>query len=280
MIIGSTLLFSAKLYDKDPAAGGVLVNAVTATLVITLPDGVSTAPAVTVTNPPAVTGQYEYAYTTLTQTGQYRGTWTFTMSGGRTAVYTEFFDVDSTDPNWIISLRQGKKQLNIPAGDTTDDEEIGDYISGITRVIEDRIGACTPRTVVEYQPGDCFVIRLNEGPVLGQITSMVPYLSAGTTYATAETKVDADGRLRLVSGLAFTWGHYEITYMVGRRPVPSNAKIAARIILQHLWETQRSSAGVPLQATDDATVVPGFGFAVPNRALELLQPDDEGPAIG
>jgi hypothetical protein len=278
-IIGSTLGFSAQLYDKDPALGGVLVNALTAALVITLPDGVSVAPGVTVTNPPAVTGKYTYDYTTLVQTGQVRGTWTFTMSGGKTVVYTEYFDVEPLDPQWIISLRNAKKQLNIPVTDVTDDEEIGDYIGGITRVIEDHIGACIPRTVVEYKEGNVDVIRLDVTPVLS-ITTMTPYLTAGTSYLAAAMRVTPEGRLRLLTGLPFSWGPFEITYVAGRRPVPANARIAARMILQHIWETQRGSAGVPLSGDEETTLVPGFGFAVPTRALELLHPDDEGPAIG
>lgn len=278
-IIGSTLGFSASLYDKDPALGGVLVNAVTVTLVITLPDGVSIAPGVTVTNPPAVTGKYVYDYTTLVQTGQYRGTWTFVMSGGKTAVYVEYFDVDSIDPKWLISLKSAKKQLNIPAADTTDDEEIGEYISGITRLVERVIGACVPRTVVEYKEGNTNVIRLDVQPVLS-LTTMTPYLTAGSTYLAAALKVTTEGRVMLLTGLPFSWGPFEITYVAGRRPVPANARLATRMILQHLWETQRGSAGLPLQQSDDVTMVPGFGFAVPNRALELLEPDNEGPAIG
>lgn len=278
-IIGSTLGFSAKLYDKDPALGGVLVNATTVTLVITLPDGVSTAPGVVVTNPPSSTGLYTYDYTTLTQTGQYRGTWTFTMAGGKAVVYTEYFDVEATDPQWVISLRQAKKQLNIPMTDVSDDEEIGDYLSGITGVIERHIGACVPRTVVEYKEGDRYAIRLDVTPVLS-VTSMVPYLTAGISYTVGQLKVNSEGKLMLLSGLPFSWGPFEITYVAGRRPVPPNARLAGRMILQHLWESQRGASGLPLELANELTMVPGFGFAVPNRALELLEPNREGPASG
>jgi hypothetical protein len=39
-----------------------------------------------------------------------------------------------------------------------------------------------------------------------------------------------------------------------------------------LWDTQRGAAPVGPLATDDTFTTPGAGFAVPNRAVELLAP--------
>lgn len=276
--VGSTLTFSADIYDKDPQSGGVPANAQTVTLSVTLPDGSMVTP--TVLNPPTIIGKYRHDYSSTAMAGTYKGFWTFVMTGGKTATYYQQFEISSADPGTLISLFDAKKHLNIPVSDTSQDDEILDWVSAVTRVIENRVGACIPRTVVDYVEGNARVLRTETQPVLS-VTSIVPYLTSGTIYAPAQIRVTSTGRIMLLTGLYFSYGPYEITYVAGRRPIPPNIRAAAKIILGHLWETQRGSAGLPLQMQDeDATYVPGFGFAVPSRALELLGPDDEGPAVG
>lgn len=276
LIVGSTLSFSAKLYDKDPSVdvSAALVNPQTVGLTISL-DG-TTVLTPTITNPPATTGTFSFNYPTTTP-GRYVGRWLFGFSGGNTATHVETFNVESADPGYMISLQEAKKHLNI--FDTSDDDEIASWISGITRVIEFYTGACVPRTVVEYQPAGS-VIRLNQRPVLS-VTSITPYLGAGQSYGPSQYKVTEDGAVRLLSGAWFGgYNDLEVTYVVGRRPIPANLTQAAKIILSHLWETQRGPTGSPLSGGDDSSFVPGFGYAIPNRALEMIKPDDEGPAVG
>jgi len=51
---------------------------------------------------------------------------------------------------------------------------------------------------------------------------------------------------------------------------PAPVRLATLMLLDHLWETQRGPASNPV---DDELGTPGtFGFAVPNRVLELLAP--------
>jgi hypothetical protein len=279
MELGSTLRFSAKLYDKDPNEGGILINPTAATLTISL-DGVSIAtPAITV--PPAVTGTFTNDYPT-TLPGRYVGRWLFTIAGGKTAAYSQTFNVSVLDPGLLISLSEAKHHLNIPFDDTSSDSELLEWLEGLTPVIENKVGACIPRTVVEYKMSSGYgtvVLRTDETPVLS-VTSIVPYLSSGITYTAGQVRCTPDGAIRLLTGLPFTWGSYEITYVVGRKPLPANIGLAVRIILQHLWDTQRGSSGLPLQGGDDVSVIPGLGYAVPNRALELLRPHRRGPSIG
>jgi hypothetical protein len=51
--------------------------------------------------------------------------------------------------------------------------------------------------------------------------------------------------------------------------VPAAFGTFARIVLQHLWSSQRGPAALPMGA-DAMVSVPGFGFAIPNMAAELL----------
>lgn len=274
--VGGTLSFSAKLYDSDPAVNPAaqLVNPSTAALTISLDGTVIATPVITV--PPAVTGTFSFNYPT-TIAGRYVGRWLFGFVGGETAAHVETFNVQPADPGYLISLSIAKKHLNITH--TDDDDEIRDWLAGITRVVEFYTGACIPRTVVEYQrPGR--VIRLDQRPVLS-VASITPYLTSGPSYGPSQYKVTEDGTVRLLSGNTFAgWGDLEVTYTVGRRPTPANIIQAVKIILGHLWETQKGPAGSPVSGGDDSQFVPGFGYAVPNRAIEMLKPDDEGPAVG
>jgi len=277
-LVGSTLSFSAKLYDKDPNqdSSAVLVNPTTAQLTVSLDGSVVVTPTITV--PPATTGSFTYTYPT-TLPGRYVGRWLFGFANGNTATHVETFNVQDTDPGYIISLPGAKKHLNIPVTSTSDDDELLDWIAGITRVVEFYTGAIVPRTVVEYQKS-ARVIRLNQRPVIS-ITSITPYGISGSSYGPSQVKVTDDGAVRLLTGgWIGGYGDLEITYKAGRHSVPPNCVQAAKIILAHLWETQRGPGGSPLTGGDEVSFVPGFGFAVPNRAIEMLRPDDEGPAVG
>lgn len=271
LTVGAVLPFSVTVTDSS----GAPANPTTMTLTITQPDGISyTGSPFTIT--PTVTGQFDKDVVS-TQAGRWVGYWLATgVNGGS---YTQVFDVrPSTDPG-IISLTEAKQHLNIPLNITVDDDEIQNWIQGITRVVEDRIGPVLSRTVVErVDSGWCLWLR--QTPVIS-VTSIVPWLNHGTTYSVAGVRVDPDtGRVESLSGFAFVGGPFQVTYTAGRLITPINVVQAVKIILQHLWETQRGASGLPLAfQADDTTVIPGFGFAVPNRALELLQPDDSGPGV-
>lgn len=66
-----------------------------------------------------------------------------------------------------------------------------------------------------------------------------------------------------------------ITYTYGQsEPTPAQRE-GVLLVAAHLWETQRAVVTGPLggQVDDEgATFAPGYGFAVPNRARDLLRP--------
>lgn len=269
-----TLPFSAKLYD----ATNTLVNATSVTLTITLPDQTTVSP--TVTNPPAVAGTYSYDYPSsggVTQAGRYVGVWLFTMATGKTTSYPEVFDVAPADPGFIVSLAQAKAQLNITS--TSSDDELGLYLAAVTRIVEKFVGPVVIRPYTQVVAADrpflSYLPRMGPGltPVL-TLTSLTPLYTTGIgTWVAGGALADpVTGELRQASGLGLYGGPWTAVYTAGQRVVDPTWQLAASMILQHLWKTQRGASALPLQQQDE-TFIPEIGYAIPNRAADLLRVD-------
>lgn len=182
----------------------------------------------------------------------------------------------------VLTLTQAKQQLNIDESDTSDDVEISEYLASIVRPIEGMVGPVDDQQVTEWVDGGRASLALRMTPVvdLGSITHL-----DGTTLDTNQLAVDgATGEVLYRDGR--TWfppGRLEVAYTAGRGGAcPTNVGVAARIILQHLWRTQRGRAPARVYGDqpDNLVTVPGFGFLIPNQAYELIRPDDRGPTIG
>lgn len=266
--LGDVLPFSADLYSAPPDQGGELVNALSVVLTITLPDGTTLTPTL---GDPVATGQYRYNYPS-TMAGRHTGRWLFTFFGGSTTAYTETFDVRPADPGDIISLTDAKAALNKSATDTADDEEIRSMIEAITRVVENHLQETVARrSVTEYGTVRGGVLVLGATPVLS-LTS-VASLDGVVTWDPANLLVaDPDaGLVTAASGRSLS-GNVQVTYTAGYAVVPANYAEAAKIILRHLWQIQQAPGiGPPSPFGDETTITPsGMGFAIPNRAVELL----------
>lgn len=267
--LGDTVGLATTLRDSagDPA------NAVAAVLTITKPDGTTEAPSVT--NPPAVTGQYAEDYVPAVP-GRYVARWVFTTPD---AAYVDTFDVREADPGYVVSLADAKLHLNITATNTTHDEELRGFIETATHVCEFFAGPIVVRTYVERYDS-CSWLLLNHTPVVS-ITSVVPWRTTGTTYDADDLRVDPEtGRVERKDGGILTGGPFEITYKAGRAVMPANLTKAAVEIVKHGWKTQRGTDNRPRMGGEDTSVVPGLGYAVPNRALQYLQPHKRAPMVG
>ncbi len=152
--------------------------------------------------------------------------------------------------------------------------------------MEQYTGICARGTVVEdhdIQPSGVRSLALRRTPVIS-LTSAVAILAGGTTYAVAD--LDVDTRMGIVRRLdgGLMYGPLRWTYVAGRSVIPANITAAGRIILQHLWRTQygASRAGSAIGGGEDFLVteqIPGLGYAVPNRALQLLEPHRLPPGV-
>ena len=179
----------------------------------------------------------------------------------------------------VLPLADAKDHLNIPQSNTTSDAEIQSYIATIESALERYTGGpLVNRTVTERAEmmSNQTVILVRQRPLV----SVTQILSAGGGAIDISGGLDLDvnaGTIRRELGLPFygpffTWlPKVSITYVAGwGTAVPAAFSSAARIILAHLWESQRGPASLPGLGGGDMVTMPGFGFAIPNMAAELL----------
>lgn len=245
----------------DP--GGQPVDADVMSLTIMLPDGTNTeiTPVASIS-----TGQYQYDYLTV-QVGRHVAHWVGT--GTNPGANAEVFDVGLDSPA-LISLRTAKKQLNLSLDDTGEDDEVRDYVEAASLAVERHLGeAVAVRTVTERQRLSGGLLVLNVIPVLSVLS--LASLDGSRTWDVSSIYVSPAGVAHV--GHLTWWFRHDVVagYKVGQPAVAANIRLATAIIVEHLWQTKRGSRGVARPgAMDDTMMARGMGFAVPNRALELL----------
>ncbi|MFF9324040.1 hypothetical protein ACF1AY_04905 [Streptomyces sp. NPDC014776] len=255
-------------------ASGAPADAGSMALTITLPDGAST----TVTPiAPTGTGVYTYDYPSV-QAGRHVVRWVAT--GDNATAYTDVFNVRPAAPPQLFSLAEAKSKLDIPITSTTDDEDLREAIEATTACVEFFVGPVARRTVQQVLQGGRDQWALHTTPVLA-VTAITALQTWQQAIDISVLDVDTTtGILRRTDGLCFYSGDYRVTYTAGRAIVPPNVSLAAKLILQHLWRTNYgASRGLPnVGGGEDFSVtepVPGLGYAIPNRALQLLQGDSD-----
>lgn len=260
--LGGVFRFVFKSLDEN----GNPADAGTVTVTITLPDGTTQTPAVTTVS----TGVYHADFVT-TVIGRHlaRATGTNDFAYGPDA-----FHVRDTAGE-IIGLVEAKAQLN-DAGDD-DDEEIRDYLSAATYVCEHFVGSVVRRTVTETYDGGRPEIVLRSAPAV----SVTTVTESGTVLAPANYSLSDAGVLRRVQGrhlFDFEDGvdNIAVTYVAGRTVVTPNVRLAARLLLQHWWATQRQGANMARLSGDEVLTIPGVAWSIPIRVTQLLDADTIG----
>ena len=268
--LGDTVPLTFSVVDAD----GAPTNADTVTLTITLPDDTTTSP--TVENPPTTVGLYLCDYEPA-QSGRYLVRWTATDPD---VAYTDQVDVRSAAPPLIVSLADAKRHIGKDPADTVDDDELREHIEATTGLVEDIRGeAVVRRTVVEdIDVGrPTAAVALATSPVIS-LTS-VASVDGSTTWNVADLHVAGHGIVIAQSGQAL-FGLVRFTYVAGYTVIPANFVLAAKIIIQHVWETQQRPSLSPrgtftgprgtVSIESETMTTIGLGYAVPNRALQLL----------
>jgi len=260
--LGSVVPLSITIHNS----AGALANAGSVSATITLPDGTTFPTGVVI---PTSTGIYDYDYPTV-QAGLHGVRWVAT--GANAGAFVDIFYVVGADSRQIISLAEGKSHLRMPVDETTHDEDLMSFIWAATGVVELYVGAVVRRTHTQTFDGTGQSrLLLSHIPVLS-ITSVT---EDGTTVDPSGYKINKPaGVLVRVAGSAdYAWRpgvqNVDVVYVAARSDVEESWRLAAKIIVKHMWETQRAAAPGPMtQGNEDFD--PRYTYSIPRRALELL----------
>jgi hypothetical protein len=263
---------------------GTLVNAGALTLLVKLAnaDGTTTTTGTYASpvNDSAGTYHQDIPVTDLAGLGHYQYTWTATGTGAGVS----FGDFDVFDPFEVsvLPLQDAKDMLNVPQSNTASDAEIQSYVATIETSLEGLTGGpIVNRSVSERAviTSDSTVLQVRQRPLVS-VTSITSVASGLPIDISAGLDIDPNaGTIRRKLGYPF-YGPYftwlpamTIVYVAGwGTTVPAAFNTAARIILQYLWTTQHGPSARPSMGGVGAEAVqmPGFPYAIPNGAADLL----------
>lgn len=271
--LGQPVRLSTEVRDIN----GALANAGTLALTLLRPDGTTQAYA-SPTNDS--TGKYhqDVPAADLTLTGHWQYKWVAT--GTNAGVSSGAFDVYDPWDSELLSLDDAKQHLNITS--TTNDSELELYLAAVTDAIEAYIGPVGRRTVTETVYPSSGVLLLGTTPVIS-LTSVTPYAGTGLTVGTLILSASA-GIVYPGTYSTFYAASYDVVYTAGRASVPTAVQMAARLVLQRLWETQRGGSSSPARVIgavgeDFSTESAAFAYVVSYGVRELLDPYRRAPAI-
>jgi len=171
--------------------------------------------------------------------------------------------------------------LNIPQATTSSDTELQSFIATIETSLEAMTGGpIINRSISERAELDSTqtVLTVRQRPLVS-VTSIVSVASGQPIDITTGLDIDTNaGTIRRKLAYPFYGPYFQwlpimtVTYVAGwGTAAPAAFNTAARIILQHLWETQHGPTARPSMGGMDMIQPPGFSFAIPNRAAELLE---------
>jgi hypothetical protein len=279
------LAFPSTDTQGNPADGTGVVATVVA------PDGTTSTPGVAHDG----LGQYSAVYTT-TQAGHHLVLWAGTGAG---FPGTDTFEIQPAMDTTILSQAEAKEILHL-TGTTTYDGRIQGYNAAVTNIVEWWCGPCVQQPFTEKLPAAGLEVQLSHPPVLsltawtsipaGLATAgiavpdppspMFPTRVFGIAYPLDQLYADPKmGTVTHTSGLPFYYGDYIWSYTGGRLIIPPCIYEASKVILKHIWLVEGGGSGTGSGSGDDQTTATPMGFAVPNRALQLMAPEALPAAI-
>lgn len=260
--LGDTVPLSVTVTDSTGAA----VNPATIVLTITQPDNTVLVPTPTNT----ATGVYLYNYVP-TQAG--RHAYRFTSTGPATA-YSDVVNVDPADAGFLVSLADARSMLKLATANVIGDEQLRLYLGSVTAIVEDVVGPQTVKTRTYTTNGGSSTILLHHPPVsVVSITEQGSALTAGSDFV-VDYNAGVVYRGTFNGGYIFTPGNDNvvIVYTTGTNVIAMNVRLAVGIILNHLWQADQQGYRPQYGSPETDLTTSPTGFALPNRAAELLSP--------
>lgn len=229
-------------------ANGTAVDAATAVLTVTLPDGTIATPSVTHDG----TGAYHVDYLFI-QEGLHKFLWT------TTGPVTSKSDYQSAEVfRSILSLDDAKNFVNF--GASSNEDILRQIMQAATELCEGIVGSCVQRTLTNVRiPGRSkMAIRLPGAPVpsISSVVSIQSIWSSGPmwTYANGDLIVSPEsGVVELASMVPFWQGPWTANYTVGRLVIPQSVQLAAKEIVYDMWSTQRPYGMDEMEPGPEAT---------------------------
>ncbi len=210
----------------------------------------------------------------LGQIGHYQGKWASTGTGAGEIPF-EFDVYDPFEPA-VLSLQDGKGHLKIPQADTTYDTAIASWIATIETSLEAMTGGpLINRSVTERAEltSDLMLLTLRQRPIVS-VTSVTSVVNGSAVDISSGLDIDTlANTVQMKGGWAFPAFSTRVNavYVAGWGTfVPAAFNVAARIILAHLWQTQHGPSARPSVGGQETAMAPGFAFAIPKRAAEML----------
>jgi hypothetical protein len=261
---------------------GALVNAGALTLLVKIAqaDGTQLTTGTYATPTLDSTGNYhqDVPVTDLAAAGHYQYAWTSTGAGA--GVSFGEFDVFDPFEASVLPLADAKDALNIPQTTTAADSEIAAYVATIESCLEGYTGGPLVNKTITAERSEMMagqtVIPVRQRPLVS-VTSITS-VAGGVIDISGGLDLDKNaGLIRRPLGYPFYGPFFmwlpgvNVTYVAGWGvTVPAAFNAAARIILGHLWESQHGPSSRPSIGSEELVTVPGFGYAIPPQAAELL----------
>ena len=261
---------------------GALVDAGALTIVVKLAaaDGTQTTTGTYATPTRDSLGTYhqDVPVTDLAVAGHYQ--WVATSTGTGAGVTYGEFDIFDPYETSVLPLADAKDQLNIAQSNTAYDAEIASWIATIESNLERATGGPVTNRTVTAERAE----MMSSQTVI--VVRQRPLVSVTSITGAGGSPIDISGGLKLDTnagvirkplglpfyGPFFSWlPEVYVTYVAGwGTSVPAAFNSFGRIVLQHLWDSQHGPSVRPSMGGSELVTIPGFGFAIPNMAAELL----------
>lgn len=177
----------------------------------------------------------------------------------------------------VVPLAELKAHLDIPAGRTVSDAELQGMLDAaeewVSEYIRRPIGGGS-YTYALYGQDGLIVLPTTRAVA---VTAVTDATGSAVTVDAAASILPA-GLVRLSSKVS---GVFTVTVTFPVAVSPS-VLLATLIVAGHLWETQRGTAPTPLSQQEPSGSdfpIPGAGYAIPNRARDLLASYVAPPAV-